>query len=93
MPSGFFYTAGYIATKIDNIGNSAAFKNPTKIFIKSLTEGSNHAKKEFDQSKKNAINGKAKNQVSVKKTPPKKKTAMKKAVKKKAVKKKRSVKK
>ena len=83
MPSGFFYTAGYIATKIDNIGNSAAFKNPTKIFIKSLTEGSNHAKKEFDQSKKNAINGKAKNQVSVKKTPPKKKTAMKKAVKKK----------
>ena len=83
MPSGFFYTAGYIATKIDNIGNSAAFKNPTKIFIKSLTEGSNHAKKEFDQSKKNAINGKTKNQVSVKKTPPKKKTAMKKAVKKK----------
>jgi len=83
MPSGFFYTAGYIATKIDNIGNSAAFKNPTKIFIKSLTEGSNHAKKEFDHSKKNAIKGKTKNQVSVKKTPPKKKTAMKKAVKKK----------
>ena len=83
MPSGFFYTAGYIATKIDNIGNSAAFKNPTKIFIKSLTEGSNHAKKEFDHSKKNAINDKIKNQVSVKKTPPKKKTAMKKAVKKK----------
>jgi len=88
MPSGFFYTAGYIATKIDNIGNSAAFKNPTKIFIKSLTEGSNHAKKEFDQSKKNAIKGKTKNQVSVKKTPPKKK-----AIKKKAIKKKKSVKK
>jgi hypothetical protein len=83
MPSGFFYTAGYSATKIDNIGNSAAFKNPTKIFIKSLTEGSNHAKKEFDQSKKNSIKGKTKNQVSVKKSPPKKKTAMKKAVKKK----------
>ena len=83
MPSGFFYTAGYIATKIDNIGNSAAFKNPTKIFIKSLTEGSNHAKKEFDQSKKNAIKGKTKNQVSVKTPAPKKKTAMKKAVKKK----------
>ena len=83
MPSGFFYTAGYIATKIDNIGNSAAFKNPTSVFIKSLTEGSNHAKKEFDQSKKNAIKGKTKNQVSVKTPTPKKKTAMKKAVKKK----------
>ena len=83
MPSGFFYTAGYIATKIDNIGNSAAFKNPTKIFIKSLTEGSNHAKKEFDQSKKNSIKGKTKNQVSVKTSPLKKKTTMKKAVKKK----------
>ena len=83
MPSGFFYTAGYIATKIDNIGNSAAFKNPTSVFIKSLTEGSNHAKKEFDQSKKNAIKGKTKNQVSVKTSPLKKKTTMKKAVKKK----------
>ena len=83
MPSGFFYTAGYIATKIDNIGNSAAFKNPTSVFIKSLTEGSNHAKKEFDQSKKNSIKGKTKNQVSVKTPTPKKKTAMKKAVKKK----------
>ena len=83
MPSGFFYTAGYIATKIDNIGNSAAFKNPTSVFIKSLTEGSNHAKKEFDQSKKNSIKGKTKNQVSVKNPTPKKKTAMKKAVKKK----------
>jgi len=88
MPSGFFYTAGYIATKIDNIGNSAAFKNPTSVFIKSLTEGSNHAK-----SKKNAIKGKTKNQVSVKKTPPKKKAIKKKAIKKKAIKKKKSVKK
>jgi hypothetical protein len=93
MPSGFFYAVGYIATKIDNIGNSAAFKNPTTIFIKSLTEGSSHAKKEFDHTKQNPASGKTKEQLSVKKPPPKKKTAKKKTAKKKITKKKSSIKK
>ena len=52
MASGFFYTVGYISTKIDNIGNKNLYKNPTKGFINSLVEGFNHAKKEFDRLKK-----------------------------------------
>ena len=52
MAGGFFYSIGYIATKIENLGNVANFKNPTSAFSKNLLEGSNHAKKEFEQSKK-----------------------------------------
>ena len=53
MAGGFFYSIGYIATKIENLGKTK-FTNPTTAFSKSLVEGSNHAKKEFDQSKKNS---------------------------------------
>jgi hypothetical protein len=55
MASGFFYTVGYISTKIDNIGNKNLYKNPTKGFINSLVEGFNHAKKEFDRLKETKI--------------------------------------
>ena len=53
MAGGFFYSIGYIATKMENLGKTK-FTNPTTAFSKSLVEGSNHAKKEFDQSKKNS---------------------------------------
>ena len=91
MASGFFYTVGYISTKIDNIGNKNLYKNPTKGFINSLVEGFNHAKKEFDHSKETKIIKKTfkKN----KKKLFKKKLVKKNLVKKKLVKKKHSVKK
>ena len=53
MAGGFFYSIGYISTKIENLGKTK-FTNPTTVFSKSLLEGSNHAKKEFDHSKKNS---------------------------------------
>lgn len=59
MAGGFFYSIGYIATKIENLGKTK-FTNPTTAFSKSLVEGSNHAKKEFDQSKKNSTKRKVK---------------------------------
>ena len=52
MAGGFFYSIGYFATKIENLGNVANFKNPTIAFAKNLLEGTNHARKEFEQSKK-----------------------------------------
>ena len=52
MSGGFFYTVGYITAKIENLGNAANFKNPTNAFAKNLLEGSNLARKEFEQSKK-----------------------------------------
>ena len=85
MAGGFFYSIGYIATKIENLGNVANFKNPTNTFSKNLLEGSNHAKKEFEQSKKNKRNKKSTSS-STKKTKPikkKKKAAKKKTAKKK----------
>jgi hypothetical protein len=87
MASGFFYTVGYISTKIDNIGN--------KGFINSLVEGFNHAKKEFDRSKETKIIKKTvkKTFKKNKKKLFKKKLVKKNLVKKKLVKKKHSVKK
>jgi hypothetical protein len=55
MSGGFFYTVGYITAKIENLGNAANFKNPTNAFAKNLLEGSNLARKEFEQSKKNKL--------------------------------------
>jgi hypothetical protein len=85
MTGGFFYTVGYIATKVENLGNAANFKNPTNVFSKNLLEGSNLARKEFEQSKKNKVKKKLKS-VLPKKTKPvvkKKKIAKKKVIKKK----------
>jgi len=95
MASGFFYTVGYISTKIDNIGNKNLYKNPTKGFINSLVEGFNHAKKEFDHSKETKIIKKTvkKTFKKNKKKLFKKKLVKKNLVKKKLVKKKHSVKK
>ena len=45
MTGGFFYTVGYIAAKVENLGNTANFKNPTNSFSKNLLEGSNLARK------------------------------------------------
>ena len=84
MSGGFYYTVGYIATKIENLGNAANFKNPTKAFAKNLLEGSNLARKEFEKSKKNKVKKKSKSILSNKTKPIKKK---KKIAKKKAVKK------
>ena len=53
MTGGFFYTLGYITAKIENLGNAANFKSPTNNFSKNLLEGSNLARKEFEQSKSN----------------------------------------
>ena len=85
MTGGFFYTVGYISAKVENLGNAANFKNPTNAFSKNLLEGSNLARKEFEQSKKNKLKKKS---ISIlpKKTKPikkKKKIAKKKVVKKK----------
>ena len=84
MAGGFFYSIGYISTKIENLGKTK-FTNPTTAYSKSLVEGSNHAKKEFDQSKKNSTKRKATTLVSKnikpvqkKKKVTKKKTATKK---------------
>ena len=55
MAGGFFYTLGYITAKIENLGNAANFKSPTNNFSKNLLEGSNLARKEFEQSKKNKV--------------------------------------
>ena len=63
MAGGFFYSIGYISTKIVNLGK-IKFTNPTTAFSKSLLEGSNHAKKEFDHSKKNSTKRKATTLVS-----------------------------
>ena len=85
MARGFFFTVGYIAAKVENLGNAANFKNPTNAFSKNLLEGSNLARKEFEQSKKNKVKKKLKS-VLPKKTKPvkkKKKIAKKKVVKKK----------
>ena len=46
MAGGFFYSIGYISTKIENLGKTK-FTNPTTAFSKSLLEGSNHAKKDL----------------------------------------------
>ena len=86
MAGGFFYSIGYIVTKIENLGNVGNFKNPTNAFSKNLLEGSNHAKKEFEQSKKNKGNKKSTSSTPKKTMPIKKK---KKVAKKKAVKKKK----
>lgn len=85
MARGFFFTVGYITAKIENLGNTANFKNPTNTFSKNLLEGSNLARKEFEQSKKNKVKKKSK-PILPKKTKPvkkKKKIAKKKVVKKK----------
>jgi hypothetical protein len=85
MTGGFFYTIGYISAKVNNFGNTAIFKNPTNAFSKDLLEGSNLARKEFEQSKKNKVKKKLKS-ILPKKTKPvkkKKKIAKKKVVKKK----------
>ena len=85
MTGGFFYTVGYFAAKVETLGNAANFKNPTKVFSKNLLDGSNLARKEFEQSKKNKVKKKLKS-VLPKKTKPvkkKKKIAKKKVVKKK----------
>ena len=85
MAGGFFYTIGYIAAKVENLGNTAGFKNPTNTFSKNLLEGSILARKEFEQSKKNKVKKKLKS-VLPKKTKPvkkKKKIAKKKVIKKK----------
>ena len=85
MTGGFFYTVGYIAAKVENLGNAANFKNPTNAFSKNLLEGSNLARKEFEQSKKNKVKKKLKPALP-KKTKPvkkKKKIARKKVLKKK----------
>jgi hypothetical protein len=85
MTGGFFYTVGYITAKVENLGNAANFKNPTNAFSKNLLEGSNLARKEFEQSKKNKVKKKLKS-VLPKKTKSlkkKKKIAKKKVVKKK----------
>ena len=55
MTGGFFYTVGYITAKVENLGNAANFKNPTNASSKNLFEGSNLARKEFEQSKKNKV--------------------------------------
>ena len=86
MAGGFFYSIGYLATKIENLGNIANFKNPTSAFSKNLLEGSNHAKKEFEQSKKNKGNKKSTSPSPKKAKPIKKK---KKVTKKKSIKKKK----
>jgi hypothetical protein len=85
MAGGFFYSIGYISTKIKNFGNTSNFINPTKDFSKNLLDGSNLAKKEFEISNKNKVKRKLISP-SAKKTKPvkkKKKIAKKKAVKKK----------
>ena len=85
MTGGLFYTVGYITAKVENLGNAANFKNPTNAFSKNLLEGSNLARKEFEQSKKNKVKKKLKS-VLPKKTKlvkKKKKIAKKKVVKKK----------
>ena len=86
MAGGFFYTVGYIAAKVENLGNTANFKNPTNAFSKNLLKGSNLARKEFEQSKKNKVKKKLKSVLSKKTKPVKKK---KKIAKKKVVKKKK----
>ena len=83
MTGGFFYTLGYITAKIENLGNAANFKSPTNNFSKNLLEGSNLARKEFEQSKKNKVKKKLKSVVPKKTKPIKKK---KKITKKKVVK-------
>ena len=85
MTGRIFYSIGYISTKIKNFGNTSKFKNPTYAFSKDLLDGSNHAKKEFEISKKNKtkrnlISTSTKKTKAVKK---KKKIAKKKAIKKK----------
>ena len=60
MAGGFFYTIGYITAKVENLGNAANFKNPTNTFSKNLLEGSNLARKEFEQSKRNKVKKKLK---------------------------------
>jgi hypothetical protein len=80
MAGGFFYSIGYISTKIENLGKTK-FTNPTTAFSKSLLEGSNHAKKEFDHSKKNSTKRKATTLISKNIKPvQKKKVAKKKTV-------------
>ena len=86
MAGGFFYTVGYIAAKVENLGNAANFKNPTNAFSKNLLDCSNLARKEFEQSKKNKVKKKLKSVLSKKTKPVKKK---KKIAKKKVVKKKK----
>jgi hypothetical protein len=86
MTGGFFYTVGYITAKVENLGNAANFKNPTNAFSKNLLEGSNLARKEFEQSKKDKVKKKLKSVLPKKTKPVKKK---KKIVKKKVIKKKR----
>ena len=86
MAGGIFYTVGYIAAKVENLGNAANFKNPANAFSKNLLDGSNLAKKEFEQSKKNKVKKKLKSVLPKKTKPVKKK---KKIVKKKVIKKKR----
>ena len=85
MAGGFFYTIGYLAAKVENIGNTAGFKNPTNTFSKNLLEGSILARKEFEQSKKNKVNKKLKSVLpkKTKQVKKKKKIAKKKVVKKK----------
>ena len=73
MTGGFFYTVGYITAKVENLGNAANFKNPTNAFSKNLLEGSNLARKEFEQSKKNKVKKKFKSVLSKKPKPVKKK--------------------
>jgi len=72
MAGGFFYSIGYISTKIENLGKTK-FTNPTTAFSKSLLEGSNHAKKEFDHSKKNSTKRKVTTIVSKNTKPVRKK--------------------
>jgi len=89
MAGGFFYSIGYISTKIENLGKTK-FTNPTTAFSKSLVEGSNHAKKEFDQSKKNSTERKVTTLVPKNAKPvQKKKKKKKKVTKKKTVTKKK----
>ena len=73
MTGGFFYTVGYITAKVENLGNAANFKNPTNAFSKNLLEGSNLARKEFEQSKKNKVKKKLKSKLPKKTKPVKKK--------------------
>ena len=86
MTGGFFYTVGYIAAKLENLGNTSNFKNPTNTFSKNLLEGSYLARKEFEQSKRNKVKKKLKPALPKKTKPVKKK---KKIAKKKVVKKKK----
>ena len=68
MTGGFFYTVGYITAKVENLGNTNNFKNPTNTFSKNLLEGSNLARKEFEQSKKNKVKKKLKSVLNTNKT-------------------------